>query len=113
MKAFWTAILIAAFLAPGSAYAGWGAIAYNPVSGVSAEIHGQPHVTTAMNGALKACGHGCLIVNWEKNLCIAFATDGRGSWGSSGGYASSNLATANAIAACAQAGCAWRVWACS
>jgi hypothetical protein len=112
MKAFSTAILIAALAAPGSAYAGWGAIAYNPATGASVEAHGQAKLSTALNAALNACGNGCLLVTWEHNTCIAFATNGSGAWGDAFNYATSAAATASAIKSCG-AGCVWRVWACS
>ncbi len=113
MKSLSTAILIAALVAPGSAYAaGWGAIAYNPSSGASTEVHGQAKLSTALNGALNACGNGCLLVTWEHNTCIAFATNGSGGWGDAFNYSTSALATAAAIKSCG-VGCAWKVWACS
>ena len=112
MKAVSTAILIAALVVPGSAYAGWGAIAYNPTTGASVEAHGQPKLSTALNAALNACGNGCLLVTWEHNTCIAFATNGGGGWGDAFNYSTSALATASAIKSCG-AGCTWKVWACS
>ena len=97
---------------PGSAYAGWGAIAYNPATGKSVEAHGQAHLSNALNAALNACGNGCLLVTWEHNTCIAFATDGRGGWGDAFNYPNYTAATSAAVTSCG-AGCTWRVWACS
>lgn len=113
MKSLSVALLCAVVPAPGAAYAGsWGAIAYNPVSGVATEAHGQPHLSTALNAALNACGAGCLLVTWEHNTCIAFATDGRGGWGDAFNYPTYQAATAAAIKSCGD-GCDWRVWACN
>ena len=112
MRPISAAVLCAALLLPGAAYAGWGAIAYNPVTGASTEVHGQAKLSTALNGALNACGSGCLLVTWEHNTCIAFATDGRGAWGDAFNYPTSQAATASAVSTCG-AGCSWRVWACS
>ena len=74
--------------------------------------HGQAQLSTALNGALNACGNGCLLVTWEHNTCIAFATDGRGGWGDAFNYPTYQQATASAVSTCG-AGCAWRVWACN
>ena len=112
MRSISAVVLCAALLFPGAAYAGWGAIAYNPATGVSTEVHGQAHLADALNGALNACGNGCLLVTWERNKCIAFATDGRGGWGDAFNESTSQAATSAAVSACG-AGCAWRVWACS
>ena len=87
MKPISGLVLCAALLLPGGAFAaGWGAIAYNPATGASTEAHGQAHLSTALNAALNACGSGCLVVTWEHNTCIAFATNGRGSWGDAFNY---------------------------
>jgi hypothetical protein len=92
--------------------AGWGAIAYNPTTGVATEAHGQAHLSNALNAARNACGGGCLLVTWEHNTCIAFASDGRGGWGDAFNYSTYQEATAAAVSTCG-AGCAWRVWACN
>ena len=106
-------VLCAALLPAGGAFAaGWGAIAYNPATGASTEAHGQAHLSTALNAALNACGSGCLVVTWEHNTCIAFATNGRGSWGDAFNYPNYQAATAAAVSSCG-AGCEWRVWACN
>jgi hypothetical protein len=112
MRPISTVVLGAILLLPGAAYAGWGAIAYNPVTGASTEAHGQAHLSTALNAALNACGSGCLLVTWEHNTCIAFATDGRGGWGDAFNFPTYQQATASAVSTCG-AGCAWRVWACN
>ena len=62
MRPISAVVLCAALLLPGLANAGWGAIAYNPVTGASIEAHGQAHLSTALNAALNACGSGCLVV---------------------------------------------------
>jgi hypothetical protein len=111
MRAISTVVLCAALLLPGAANAGWGAIAYNPATGASTEAHGQAKLSTALNAAINACGSGCLLVTWEHNTCIAFATDGRGGWGDAFNYPTSQAATASAVTTCG-AGCTWRVWAC-
>ena len=111
MRPISAVVLCAALLLPGAANAGWGAIAYNPVSGASTEVHGQAHLSTALNAALNACGNGCLLVTWEHNTCIAFATDGRGV-----GATRSITRTATPPLPPpfrpAARGCSWRVWAC-
>ena len=113
MKAITAVIFCAALTLPGLAYAaGWGAIAYNPNTGASSEAHGYPHLSDALNAALNACGRGCLLVTWEHNRCIAFATNGRGAWGDAFNYGDSNSAISSAISACG-AGCTWKEWACS
>jgi hypothetical protein len=112
MRAIASVALCAALLAPTAAAAGWGAIAYNPVSGFVAEAHGYAHLPDALNAALKTCGNGCLLVTWEQNRCIAFATGARGDWGAQSNAANTNAATAGAVQACGP-GCTWRVWACS
>jgi hypothetical protein len=112
MRAISAVILCSALIFPAAANAGWGAIAYNPATGVSTEVHGQAHLADALNGALNACGNGCLLVTWERNKCIAFATDGRGGWGDAFNESTSQAATSAAVSACG-AGCTWRVWACS
>jgi hypothetical protein len=112
MRSISVVVLCAALLLPGVANAGWGAIAYNPATGASTEVHGQAHLSTALNGALNACGNGCLLVTWEHNTCIAFATDGRGAWGDAFNESTYQAATSAAVSACG-AGCSWRVWACS
>ncbi len=105
-------VLCAALALPAAANAaGWGAIAYNPVTGAASEAHGQARLSTALNGALNACGKGCLLVTWEHNTCIAFATNGRGGWGDAFNESTSQAATSAAVSACG-AGCSWRVWAC-
>ena len=111
MRAISAVVLCAALVVPGAAYAGWGAIAYNPATGASTEAHGQAKLSTALNAAINACGSGCLLVTWEHNTCIAFATDGRGGWGDAFNYPTSQAATASAVTTCG-AGCTWRVWAC-
>jgi len=112
MRTISAVVLSAALFLPGVANAGWGAIAYNPVTGASTEVHGQAKLSTALNGALNACGNGCLLVTWEHNTCIAFATDGRGAWGDAFNYPNQQAATSSAVSTCG-AGCTWRVWACS
>ena len=44
------------------AHAGWGAIAYNPTTGATAETHGYVALPDALNAAVNACGGGCLIL---------------------------------------------------
>ncbi|THD46565.1 MAG: DUF4189 domain-containing protein [Bradyrhizobium sp.] len=112
MKLFCAAIVIAALAAPSSAYAGWGAIAYNPVTGKSTEVHGQTKLSKALNGALDSCGSKCLLVTWEQDVCIALATNGHSHWGDGFNLPTRAAAIAAAIADCG-AGCTWRVWACS
>jgi hypothetical protein len=112
MKGISALVLCAALLAPGAAFAGWGAIAYNSATGVSSEAHGYGSLGAAERAALHACGGSCRIMNWEQNSCIAFATNGRGAWGEAHGYGNSNAAVAAAISACG-AGCSWQEWACS
>jgi hypothetical protein len=112
MKAISALVLCAALLAPGSAFAGWGAIAYNSYSGASSESHGYGSLGAAENAALGACSGRCRIMNWEQNSCIAFATNGAGAWGEAHGYPNSDAAVAAAISACG-GGCSWREWACN
>jgi hypothetical protein len=112
MKGISALVLSAALLAPGAAFAGWGAIAYNPGSGASSEAHGYATLPDALNAALKACGSGCLIVTWENDRCIAFATNGSGAWGDAFDAANQQEAVAAALKYCGQ-GCSWKEWACS
>ncbi len=112
MKAISAIALCAALVFPTAAFAGWGAIAYNASTGRNAEWHGAASLAAAESGALKLCGGGCRIINYEDNSCIAFATNSAGVWGEGHGYANSNAAIAAALSYCG-AGCAWREWACN
>ena len=103
--------LVLAFGMMPSAFAGWGATAYNASTGVASESHGYSCYDEAVAAALNACGGGCTIMNWEENSCVALAT-GNGGWGESHGYNNSNDAVNAAVSACGN-GCAWQVWACN
>lgn len=94
------------------AHAGWGAIAYNPNNGASSETHDYAALPDALNAAMQACGSGCLIVTWEHDECIAFATDANGVWGSFSNAANKAAAIQGAIAACGGSGCSVQQWAC-
>ena len=112
MKRISALVLCAALLAPGAAFAGWGAIAYNQNTGASSESHGYGSLWAAERAALGACGGGCRIMNWEHNTCIALATNGAGAWGEAHGYPNGDAAIAAAVGYCGRPGCAWREWAC-
>lgn len=112
MKTIHGAALLAALLLPSAAFAGFGAIAYNSATGASSESHGYPSRAAAERAALRACGGGCSIMNWEENSCIALATNSSGRWGEGHGYSSRGRAVGAALAACG-AGCRWREWACN
>ena len=113
MRTISALVLSAALLLPGTAFAGWGAIASNSSNGASSESHGYPSLRQAEHAALRACGGGCQIMNWENNTCIALATNGSGAWGEAHGYANSDAAVSAAVSACGVFGCAWREWACN
>jgi len=112
MKAMSVIALIAALVLPSAAFAGWGAIAYNASTGRYSEWHGAGSLGLAESGALRACGAGCTIINYEENSCIALATGPGGAWGEGHGYANSNAAIAGALSYCGR-GCGWREWACN
>jgi len=111
MKRISALVLCAALLAPGAAFAGWGAIAYNSYTGAWGEGHGYPSLGAAENAALGYCGGGCRIMNWEENRCNALATGPGGRWGEGHGYGNANAAIRGALSACG-GGCVWRVWEC-
>jgi hypothetical protein len=112
MKAISVIAVFAALVIPTAAFAGWGAIAYNSGTGRNAEFHGAGSLAAAESGALRLCGAGCRIINYEENSCIAFAANSRGVWGEAHGYANSSAAIGAALAYCG-AGCAWQEWACN
>jgi hypothetical protein len=112
MKVVSAIALFAALVIPTEAFAGWGAIAYNSSTGRNSEAHGYASLALAESVALKICGAGCRIINYEENSCIAFATNARGAWGEGHGYANSNAAISAALSYCG-AGCTWREWACN
>jgi hypothetical protein len=112
MKAISVIAVFAALVFPTAAFAGWGAIAYNSSTGRYSEWHGAGSLGLAEGNALRACGAGCRIINYEENSCIAFANNSAGAWGEAHGYANSNAAIAAAISYCG-AGCGWREWACN
>lgn len=111
MKAARTLLMLAGLVFPGAAFAGWGAIAYNPATGALSEAHGYLNLGSAENAALGYCGAGCTIINWEHNSCIALATNASGGWGEAHGYANKLAVTRAAVSFCGT-GCVWREWAC-
>jgi hypothetical protein len=111
MKTLYASLLIATLAFPGSAFAGWGAIAFNSSTGGSAEAHGYASRAAAQSAALKACGGGCTIINWEQNTCIAVATNASRHWGEGHGYQTQSAAVSAALSACGS-GCTWKEWAC-
>jgi hypothetical protein len=112
MKIIHTSALFAALILPSTAFAGWGAIAYNSATGNASQAHGYPSRGAAERAALGACGGGCSIKNWEENSCIALATNSSGRWGEAHGYSNHREAVRAALAACG-ANCRWREWACN
>ncbi len=112
MKMGLAALVFAALSTPGSAFAGWGAIAYNPDTDKAEESHGNSTLPNALNAALDACGSGCLIVTWEQDRCIALATNSKGHWGSAFLFTDKDSAISHAVSECGD-GCSWRVWACN
>ena len=69
-------LALAAFLLPVTAFAGYGAIAYNPQTGQVVRSEGYMDLYTAEQTALDACQNvppyePCQIMNWENNQCIA------------------------------------------
>jgi Domain of unknown function (DUF4189) len=111
MKIIHAVVVFAALAFPSAAFAGWGAIAYNSATGAMSEAHGYSSQYTAESVALKLCGAGCTIVNWEHNSCIALATNSAGGWGEAHGYSSEAAVRAAAISFCGN-NCIWREWAC-
>lgn len=84
-------LVTAVLLASASAFAGWGAIAYNPQTGQVAASQGYTFYSDAVNNALSACQNtypyaSCQLMNWENNECIALAAGG-GRWGRAQGFA--------------------------
>jgi len=94
------------------AFAGFGAIAYNSATGASSEAHGYSSRAEAEEAALRACGGGCTIMNWEENSCIALATNSSGAWGEGHGYATQAEAVNEAISVCGGPNCTDKEWAC-
>ena len=95
-----------------AAYAGWGAIAYNPTTGAASGSQEYSALPDALNAAIKACGMGCLIVTWEHDECVAFATNPNGVWGSFANAANKDAAVKGAVAACGQSDCTAKQVAC-
>jgi hypothetical protein len=112
MKIIYASIVLAVLAFPGAALAGWGAIAYNSATGAMSEAHGYSGQNIAESVALKLCGAGCTIVNWEHNSCIALATNSAGGWGEAHGYRGEAAVTSAAISFCGN-NCTWREWACN
>ena len=112
MTKIFGAVSIAALVFSDVAFAGFGAIAYNSTTGAWGESHGYPGRRSAEREALRTCGGGCSIVNWEENSCVALATGSSGAWGEGHGYSRRGRAERAAISACG-AGCTTRVWACN
>ena len=104
---------------PHAAFAGWGAIAFDPATGASAQAHGYPTRHEALHNAMRSCsGSRCRIINWEQNLCIALATNTRGTndsqgiiWGEGHGFNTLSEAVDAAVSACG-VHCAWKECAC-
>jgi hypothetical protein len=106
-------IILGGLLASGSAYAGYGAIAYSPSTGEIGYSDGYDYYAEAVSAALSECVYSdCSLINWEENECNAFATGSGGVWGESNGYGNTNSAVNAAVGACG-ATCSWRVWICN
>jgi hypothetical protein len=111
MKIICTTVVFAALAFPCECFAGWGAIAYNSTTGAMSEAHGYASRNIAEGVALKLCGAGCVIMNWEHNTCVALATNSSGGWGEAHGYPNKTAVTNAAISLCG-GNCIWREWAC-
>ena len=112
MKIIYAVTFFAALAMPGAAFAGFGAIAYNPATSASSEAHGYPSQAAAEQAALGACAGACQIVNWEENTCNALALGPGGTWGEGHGYPDQNAALAAALSTCG-ADCKWQEWTCN
>jgi uncharacterized protein DUF4189 len=112
MKSIFVAVLGSAVVFSSAAFAGWGATALNESTGASGESHGYPNRGAAIGAAIRACGAGCRMINWEHNSCVALATNGSGRWGESHGLSDRGSAQRRALAACG-AGCTIKEWACN
>ncbi len=110
MKSLLMGVLV--LLSSTAAFAGWGAIAYSPLTGVSAETHTYPNYESAVYAAIETCGsYDCRLIVWEHNSCIAFASNGNGFWAEAHGYSNGSSARFAAESVCG-AGCRVRAWAC-
>lgn len=112
MKLIFSTALFAGMAVANAAYAGWGAIAYNPTSGATAEAHEYQALPDALNAAKQACGNGCLLVTWEHNECIAFAISPNGFWASVSNAPNKAAAMDRVIKACGRPGCVVKQTAC-
>jgi hypothetical protein len=108
---FLSLVLVLVAALPQSAFAGFGAIAYNSYTGQSGESHGYMFYGDAINAALYACGGNCTIINWEQNSCIALAA-GCGRYGEAHGMYSPAAASQTALYECGP-GCTLQEWACN
>ena len=112
MKAIYVAVLGSALVFSSAAFAGWGATALNSSTGAYGESHGYGNRGAAIGAAIRVCGAGCRMINWEHNSCVALATNASGGWGEGHGFSSRGAAERRALAACG-AGCSIKVWACN
>lgn len=96
-----------------SAFAGWGAIAYNENTNAIGSSQQQSSYDAAIFAALNQCGYGCVIKSWEHNKCNAFATGMAVSeWGSGWNYSNPTEAINKALLECGST-CTLRLWICN
>ena len=112
MKKLLAGALLIAFAYSGSAFAGWGAIAYSYSTGRSAEAHGFYTYGQATQAAINTCGYDCTVLSSEYNSCIALATDHQGHVRVSGHYYTASSAESDAVNTCGSPECVLRTVAC-
>jgi hypothetical protein len=96
----------------------YGAVAYSLTTGRYGASAGLDDVNAAQLAAMATCGVAdCMVVTWEGNGCVAFATaiDGTGQWGASGVKDNLGDAQWEAVKTCDGSGqvCAAATYACN